>query len=652
MTQALKTETRDVPMLDVRAAPKPGSFDREKRTVTFIASTGARGLRRRFWGEDYYEELDISEQSIRMDRLANGAPFLNSHSSWEVGDVLGVVERAWIEHAQLMVEVRFSQRDDVDPILSDIEDGILRHVSVGYLVHEYQITEKQGELDIYRAVDWEPMEVSIVPMGFDDAAVSRSTERTSQAIINRAGGPQPAGVSIMTTEVQGSPAPEQQPENRGVTTEEATRIANEAATTAAKEATAKERQRVADIQSALRAAKMSVDDDFAQEMIRGEVDINEARERIINRWVEQDQSEPTLGIRTGVDQGIMDNLREGAMNALLVRGAVQDVQLTDHGRYFAGMNLTRLCEEILTIGGVSVRGMSHREIATRALSTSDLANIVGAVYNKTLLMGYESAPRTFVGVFRMTTNADFKAMNRVRLSGAPALEEVKEGGEFKYGKLTDEKETYSLATYGKILSFTRQTIINDDMDALIRVPMLFGRAAADLESDIVWGIIEDNAALQDGTALFHADHSNLASSGAAPSVSTIGAGRTSMRKQTGMEGRIINVLPRHLIVPANLETTVDQLMTSITPAQPSNSVPTSIRSLNPVVEPRLADTVWYMAADYNQVDTVEYCYLDGNQGVYIETREGFNIDGIEVKARHDFAAKAIDYRGLYKDPGQ
>jgi hypothetical protein len=51
------------------------------------------------------------------------------------------------------------------------------------------------------------------------------------------------------------------------------------------------------------------------------------------------------------------------------------------------------------------------------------------------------------------------------------------------------------------------------------------------------------------------------------------------------------------------------------------------------------------------IDTIEYCYLDGNEGVYIETRNGFEVDGMEIKARLDFAAKAIDFRGLYKSTG-
>jgi len=646
MPEAL-TETREVPMLDVRAAPAPETFDAEQRTVTFIASTGARGLRRSWMRGDYYEELDMTDASIRMDRLNNGAPFLNTHSSWEVGDVLGVVDRAWVENGQLMVSVRFSQREDVASILADVGDGILRHVSIGYMVHEYQVTEKQGELDVYRAVDWEPMEVSLVPMGFDDAAVSRSAERkSSQAkIVKRAVGPTTEGEANMPTEEVRStetPAATETPEST-ITQDDVTRAANDAS----QRAVQTERTRVSEIQSAVRAARL--DSEFADELIREGVTVDAARQQIIERWADQDTSEEVSGVRSSVDHRVVEDMRGAATNALLSRGGVET--LTDQGRQFGGMSLLRLCEDLLQRQGVDVRGMSSREIATRALSTSDLANIAGAVFNRTLLMGYESAPRTFVGVFRQASASDFRAVNRVRLSGAPALEEVKENGEFKYGKVSDEKETYSLATYGKILPFTRQTIINDDMDALTRVPMMFGRAAADLESDLVWAIPVDNAVLQDGTALFDADHGNLAASGGAIGTGTIGTARAAMRKQTGMEGRLINVMPRHVIVGADAETELEKFLTEIRPSEQANAIPTSMRSLNPVVEPRLTGNAWYIAADFNQVDTIEYCYLEGNQGVYIETREGFNIDGIEIKARHDFAAKAIDYRGLYKNPG-
>ena len=73
-----------------------------------------------------------------------------------------------------------------------------------------------------------------------------------------------------------------------------------------------------------------------------------------------------------------------------------------------------------------------------------------------------------------------------------------------------------------------------------------------------------------------------------------------------------------------------------------------------MVEPILdaaSATAWYLAAETGQVDTVEYCYLDGAEGPVIEPEVGFEIDGLAYKCRLDFAAKAIDFRGLYKSPG-
>lgn len=650
MPQAARKTDMQVPMLDVRAAAVPASLNEEERTVTFIASTGARGLRRS-WRGDYYEELEVSEAAIRLGRLQNGAPFLNSHGSWDVSNVLGVIVKAWIENALLMVTVRFSQREEVEPIFQDIKDGILCHVSVGYNVHEYQITEKLGELEVMRAVDWEPMEVSIVPMGFDDAAVARSAEQeVSQAKITyRAPGPITEGGATMPTQNEQERTPGTEvvtgnDNNRGVSTEEVTRLAQEAASTA----TTAERKRVSDIRAAVRAAKL--EDSFADKMIEDGVAIDAARAKIIDALATQDVETDVRGIRTGVDQSVVSNVREGVANALMHR-VDSSIPLSEQGRGFAHRSLLQVCEDLLSLQGVSVRGLSPMDIAARALSTSDLANITSNLVNKTLAAGYESAPRTFVGVFRQGTASDFKAINRIRLSGAPSLEEVKEGGEFKYGKVTDEKESYSLATYGKILPFTRQSIINDDMDALGRVPMMFGRAAADLESDIVWGIITANAALQDGVALFHSTHANLAGSAAAISTASVSLGRAAMRKQTGMEGRVINIMPKFIIAGADKETEVDQLLSVIFAATTATATPSALRSLVPVIEPRLTGNQWYLAADVNQVDTVEYSYLQGNQGVYIETKQGFDIDGIAIKARHDFSAKAIDYRGLYKNAG-
>ena len=72
-----------------------------------------------------------------------------------------------------------------------------------------------------------------------------------------------------------------------------------------------------------------------------------------------------------------------------------------------------------------------------------------------------------------------------------------------------------------------------------------------------------------------------------------------------------------------------------------------------IAEPRHDNEplAWYLAADPAQIDIIEYGYLEGEEGPTIETRIGFDVDGIEIKCREDFAAKVLDWRGLYKNAG-
>ena len=102
--------------------------------------------------------------------------------------------------------------------------------------------------------------------------------------------------------------------------------------------------------------------------------------------------------------------------------------------------------------------------------------------------------------------------------------------------------------------------------------------------------------------------------------------------------------------------TAEQLIAqNLVPAITTNVVPQSIRSLSVIAEPRLDPASgaipWYLFASPSAIDTIEYAYLEGQDGVFIETRNGFDVDGVEIKARLDFGAKAIDWRGLHKNPG-
>jgi hypothetical protein len=131
-----------------------------------------------------------------------------------------------------------------------------------------------------------------------------------------------------------------------------------------------------------------------------------------------------------------------------------------------------------------------------------------------------------------------------------------------------------------------------------------------------------------------------------------------MRLQKGLQGEELNLAPSYLIVPATQEALAYQFTSAnYVPATPSNV--NEFRAggrtaVTPIVEAVLdanSTTAWYLAASTGQVDTVEYCFLDGAEGPVIESEVGFEVDGIAYKCREDFAAKAIDHRGLYKNPG-
>jgi hypothetical protein len=172
----MKRETVQIGMQCRAASVAPSTIDTDKRTIELVWSTGAEVKRADFWtGEQYIEKLAMGTGNIRMGRLNGGAPLLNTHGRYDLGDIIGVVEKAWIANGEGRAVVRFSNRADVQPIWQDVQDGIIRNVSVGYNIHKFEdVTEKGEKVRTYLATDWEPSEISLVPIGADAKAGVRS----------------------------------------------------------------------------------------------------------------------------------------------------------------------------------------------------------------------------------------------------------------------------------------------------------------------------------------------------------------------------------------------------------------------------------------------------------------------------------------------
>lgn len=637
----------------VRAAEfSPQSIDKDNRTVDLVWSTGARVLRRDWDGDPYYEELSMDPAHIRMSRLNSGAPLLGVHNQWSLGDVLGVVDNARIENGSGIAKVRFSKRSEVDSVMQDVADGILRNVSVGYRtlkVEKYR--EANSDIPVYRAIDWEPYEISLVPVGADAGAGTRAASEQSYPceIVERAEGA-----------IKGNLMPENDTRTAipAATTEVTPAVPTVAVEAARKEGVESERKRVNEIGLAVRTAKLP--EAFAAGLVEKGVSIDAARALIIEEWSKQ---VPPPGVGVRVEAGSQD---ESATRNLSIESAIlhrfdpKKFKAEHNARSYVNLSFLEIARELLEAKGEKTRGYSKMELAGRAITTSDLPGIVANVANKSLRDAYESAPQTFRPFTREAELPDFKPVSRTQLGDAPQLEPVGEDGEIKRGSISDGVESYKLGTFAKILPITRQTIINDDMGAITRIPMLFGRAAADLESDLLYALFSANGGLGqtlmvDSTAVFNAaKHKNLAATGAVISVAAIGAGRAAMRQQKNLQGRPINVTPKFLLVPTAIETLADQFVTTAMLAnQPSATNPFAGR-LQVLSEPRLdavSATAWYLMAEYGQIDICEIAYLQGQKGVFFETRQGFDVEGLEFKARLDIGVKFIDYRGVYKNPG-
>jgi hypothetical protein len=84
-----------------QATVEPTTFNEQDASVEVVWTTGAQVRRFDWYNDSYYdEELVVSNDAIRMDRLNAGAPVLNSHKANSLEDQIGIVERAWIDNNQ------------------------------------------------------------------------------------------------------------------------------------------------------------------------------------------------------------------------------------------------------------------------------------------------------------------------------------------------------------------------------------------------------------------------------------------------------------------------------------------------------------------------------------------------------------------------
>ncbi|ACA15683.1 peptidase U35 phage prohead HK97 [Methylobacterium sp. 4-46] len=162
------------------ASLRSQSFNETENTIEVVWTTGAPVRRYSFVdGEEFDEVLSLEPGAVRLEKLNQGAPFCDTHMSESVRNVIGVVVpgSARIVDGKGIATIKLSDTDDVRDAVRKIKTGIVRSVSVGYSVFEVHKTEaRDGQPATWEVTDWEPLEISLVPVPADAGCHVRSAK--------------------------------------------------------------------------------------------------------------------------------------------------------------------------------------------------------------------------------------------------------------------------------------------------------------------------------------------------------------------------------------------------------------------------------------------------------------------------------------------
>lgn len=575
--------------LETRAATiAPATLNRDDGTVDVVLSTGAPVKR-----AGYVERLAIDPAAVTV---APRLPVLDSHRQGSISDVKGRVENVRFEAGQIVATLRIS-----DPAaLAAIERGDVTGVSIGYRVTKWHDSTDATGQRARTATAWELVEASLVAIPADPQALIRSAAL---------------------------------PQNL---------------TTAPDAATIETRTAIRSI-----ATTAGLDAAWADTQIDSGADVTAARSAAFEAMAQRSAAQPirtaTVGA-SGDDPAAVHARQVEALSARMLGTAP-----TDAARPFMQMGLADYaCDALTRSGTVGVAMMGREELLQRAMHTvSDFPELLTGAGNRVLADAYKRAESPLKQLARQRTAADFRPLSTLKVGKFTKLAKVTEHGEITALSTAEAKEGYSLETFGGIFSLSRKAIINDDLGAFARWGEMMGQAAAETEAGQLLALLTANAGagvtMGDGKALFHADHGNLAGTGAALSEATLDAARQAMRTQKMQDGKTpVNVVPRFLVVSPALETAAEKLLTDIQAATVADVNPFGGK-LSLLVEPRLTGASWYLFGNPDTAPALEYAYLSSAQGPQLSSRDGWEVLGREFRVTLDFGCGATDWRGVYRN---
>lgn len=587
--------------LQLRAAFAPDSFNAETRTVEVVWSTGAQVKRNDPWGGgSFIEELSLAPQHVRMDRLNNGAPLLNSHASHDLADVIGVVERAWLAGNEARATVRFSERPEIAPVLADVKSGVLRNISVGYRIHKTE-RDESGAIPIERAVDWEPFELSLVPVPADAGAQVRSDQAINSQEIN------------VTTNTNIDTEP---PELRGAHLKRFNAIIDFTP------AASRDEVRALAAAEGLDAAYMHALDLAAAE---------QAKTACHRRT-----SEPGDEFGSGSSRSALGEQIQRAMDGERLAEPLW-LQLRRHG--VPGSNP----------GDVFMNWFEGRQdpMATRGmLTTTDAPRLLLGSGDRLLQKLFNQPQGGIMAAATIEQFSDFRGKSIIDVGLVGGARKVLEGGEVHFTALEESGISYKPARWESGIAASVEALANDDLGGLRQAIAELGNAAQDAERTELVNLLEGTAnggPCADGAALFHSSHKNTVASGPID-IAKLGEAVALLRGQKTVGGRHVDQQPAAIICGLGAELTLRQLLSSAVVPNAQSAV-NPWASLSIEVDPRIGNDYCYLISAGPRMP-LQLGRLYPAPRISDEVQ--FSTGAYRVKASHAFGVCVAEYRAIVR----
>lgn len=301
---------------------------------------------------------------------------------------------------------------------------------------------------------------------------------------------------------------------------------------------------------------------------------------------------------------------------------------------------------------------ASRQINASGFSTIDISVILSNVANKFLRQGWDAVDMTPLRIAAVRPVNDFKTITTVSLTGDLQFDKIGASGEIKHGTLGETAYSNKADTYARMLSITRQDIINDDMGALTSVPRRLGRGAGLKLNDIFWSKFLNNS------AFFTTARKNVNEGVANMTVGGLTATETIFMDQVDPDGKPLGIMPALLVVPTPLKVSANTLMRSERLITGENA---TLGEANPYAgrfqvesSPYLSNAsytgnssiAWYMLANPAELPMIEIAALFGRVEPVVETADAdFNVLGVQMRGYSDVGVELQEYRAAVRADG-